>query len=107
MMTNQTYNRLKWVAQILLPALGSLYFGLGELWGLPKVTEIVGTITLVDTFLGVLLGLSSRQYNNSEAKYDGEITVVETEDSKAYSLNLNGDPYDLDQKKEAVFKIKS
>ena len=60
--SNKTYDALKWVAQYLLPALGTLYFALSGIWGLPYGGEIVGTITAVDTFLGVLLGLSSAQY---------------------------------------------
>lgn len=61
-MNNKTYNVLKWIAQYLLPAIGTLYFALRGIWGLPYGEEIVGTITAVDTFLGVLLGLSSAQY---------------------------------------------
>lgn len=60
--SNKTYDALKWVAQYLLPASGTLYFALSGIWGLPYGEEIVGTITAVDTFLGVLLGLSSAQY---------------------------------------------
>lgn len=61
-MTNKLYDRLKFVAQILLPALGTLYFALASIWGLPCGEEIVGTITAVDAFLGALLGISSAQY---------------------------------------------
>lgn len=60
--SNNTYDVLKWIAQILLPALGTLYFGLSAIWGLPYAEEIVGTVTTVDAFLGVILGLSSIQY---------------------------------------------
>lgn len=60
--SNKTYDILKWVAQYLLPAAGTLYFGLASIWGLPYGEEIVGTITAVDTFLGVLLGISSANY---------------------------------------------
>lgn len=60
--SNKTYDILKWIAQILLPALGTLYFALACIWGLPAADKVVGTITAVDTFLGVLLGLSTAQY---------------------------------------------
>ena len=63
MMTNKTYDILKYVAQIGLPAIGTLYFALSRIWGLPYGEEIVGTITAVDTCLGALLGLSSYNYN--------------------------------------------
>lgn len=62
-MSNKTYDILKWVAQYLLPALATLYFAVAQIWGLPYGEEIVGTITAVDTFLGVLLGISTANYN--------------------------------------------
>lgn len=62
-MDNKTYDILKWIAQYLLPAAGTLYFALASIWGLPYGEQVVGTITAVDTFLGVLLGISSAQYN--------------------------------------------
>ena len=60
--SNKTYDRLKWVAQYLLPALGTLYFTVSGIWGLPYGEQVVGTITAVDTFLGVVLGVSSAEY---------------------------------------------
>lgn len=71
MMNNKVYDVLKWVAQYLLPALATLYFAIAQVWGLPYGEEIVGTITAIDTFLGVILGISTVQYNkalNSEKK---------------------------------------
>ena len=62
-MNNKTYDTLKWIAQYLLPALGALYFALAGIWGLPYGEQIVGTIVAVDTFLGVILGISTAQYN--------------------------------------------
>lgn len=62
-MSNKTYDILKWIAQILLPALGTLYFAIAKIWGLPYSEEIVGTITAIDLFLGALLGISSIEYN--------------------------------------------
>jgi len=61
-MSNKTFDFLKWVAQILLPALGTLYFALAGIWGLPFAEEIVGTIVALDTFLGALLGISTSIY---------------------------------------------
>ena len=64
-MSNKTYDMLKWIAQYLLPASGTLYFALAAIWGLPYGEQVVGTITAVDTFLGVLLGISSASYNKT------------------------------------------
>ena len=62
-MSNNVYDVLKWIAMYLLPALGTLYFALSGIWGLPYGEQIVGTITAIDTFLGVVLGISTAQYN--------------------------------------------
>ena len=65
-MKNKTYDILKFVAQILLPALGSMYFGIAAIWGLPYSEEVVGTIVVIDTFLGAILGISTEKYNKAE-----------------------------------------
>ena len=60
---NKVYDVLKYIAQIVLPAIATLYFALSSIWGLPYGEQIVGTITAIDCFLGALLGISSIQYN--------------------------------------------
>ena len=62
-MSNKAYDVLKWIAMYLLPAFGTLYFALSGIWGLPYGEQILGTITAIDTFLGVILGISTAQYN--------------------------------------------
>ena len=62
-MSNKLYDILKWIALYLLPALGTLYFTLSGIWGFPYGEQIVGTITALDTFLGVILGISKASYN--------------------------------------------
>lgn len=64
-MSNKVYDILKWIAQYFLPAIGTLYFALAGIWGFPFGEEIVGTITAIDTFLGVILGISSMNYNKN------------------------------------------
>lgn len=65
-LNDKVYDVLKWIALYLLPALGTLYFALSGIWGFPYGEEVVGTITAVDTFLGVVLGISSATYNKDE-----------------------------------------
>lgn len=67
-MSNKVYDILKWIALVVLPALASLYIGLGQFWNIPYPEQISGTIMLVDAFLGTILGISSIQYakNNKE-----------------------------------------
>jgi len=67
MMSNKVYDVLKFIAQILLPAAGTLYAALAGIWGLPYGEQVVGTIMAVDFFLGALLGISTAQYNKAAA----------------------------------------
>ena len=67
-MSNKTYDILKYIAQVVLPALGTLYFALAGIWGFPYGEQIVGTITAVDTFLGVLLRISSNNYYRGDGE---------------------------------------
>ena len=62
-MSNQMYDKLKYLAQIVLPALATLYTGIAKIWGLPFIVEIPATIVAIDTFLGALLKISSNKYN--------------------------------------------
>ena len=62
-MSNKVYDVLKWVALIVLPAFAVLYESLAGIWGFPYAEQIPATVTAVDLFLGVLLGVSSATYN--------------------------------------------
>ena len=61
-LSNKVYDILKYVAQYILPALGTLYFALAQIWHLPYGEEVVGTITAIDAFLGAILGISTLNY---------------------------------------------
>ena len=63
-MSNRMYDTLKYICQIVIPAIGTLYFALAQIWGFPYAEQVVGTLTAIDTFMGVLLGISSARYNN-------------------------------------------
>lgn len=65
-LSNKIYDVLKWIAMYLLPALGTLYFALAGIWNFPYGEQVVGTITAADTFLGVLLGISTAQYQKDK-----------------------------------------
>lgn len=71
MMSNKVYDILKYIAQIVLPALGTLYFALAGIWGFPYGEEIVGTIAAVDTFLGALLKISTNIYMRNKENING------------------------------------
>lgn len=65
-MSNKVYDILKYIALIVLPAIGTLYFALAKIWGFPYAAEIVGTISAVDAFLGAILQISNEQYKKSQ-----------------------------------------
>ena len=69
MMTNKVYDVMKWIAMYLIPAVGTLYFALAGIWNFPYGEEVVGTLTAVDTFLGVILGISTAKYNKQSEEY--------------------------------------
>lgn len=106
MITGKLYDVLKFLAQVILPALGAAYFALAGIWGLPSAEQVVGTIVVIDTFLGALLQLSSAAYAKSGQRFDGAMNVIPlAEGGKTFSLELDGDPEDLEGKKEVVFKV--
>lgn len=59
---NEVYDVLKWIAQILLPALATFYFAIANIWGLPRAEEVIGTLAAIDALMGALLGISSANY---------------------------------------------
>ena len=63
---DKVYNILKWVCMICLPAIATLWFTLGKIWGFPYLAEVEGTIVAIDTFLGALIGVSTIAYNNNK-----------------------------------------
>jgi hypothetical protein len=105
MITGKLYNFLKFCALVAFPALGTLYFALAGIWGLPAAEEVVGTIVAIDTFLGVVLQISSSNYNSSTAQ--GTLNVHESEEGKVFNLELDGDPeLELEGKDRVVFDVK-
>lgn len=105
MLSNKTYDILKWVAVIFLPALATLYYALGQVWNLPNAEQVVGTIVSVDVFLGALIGVSTAQYNASDSKFDGTMSVHETSDKTTYALDLKTQPENMRDQKSVVFKV--
>lgn len=83
-MKNKLYDLLKWIAQYFFPAMGTLYFVLSGIWGFPYGEQVVGTITAIDVFLGVILGISSAQYNKTK---DGSF-LIDTSDPQKNVFRL-------------------
>lgn len=100
--SNKTYDRLKWIAQYFLPALGTLWIAVAKIWGLPYGAEIGGTIAAIDLFLGTVLGISSNNY-----KGDGQL-VVNTDDPEKdiFTLEYDGDIEEIAEKNSVTFMVK-
>lgn len=86
---NKAYDKLKFVALVLLPALSAGYFSLAQIWHLPRAEEVVGTITILDTVLGLLLKSSSTVHQKveqeAEKTVDGALVVTDDpEDGTRY-----------------------
>ena len=71
-MSNRLYDIMKYIALIVLPALGTFYFAIAKIWGFPYASEIVGTISAVDALLGALLKISTDNYNQELQPPDEE-----------------------------------
>lgn len=108
-LSGRTYDFMKFLAQILIPALGTLYFALAQIWGLPAAEEVVGTVVAVDTFLGVILGISTAQYNASESRFDGIMEVHPKQENgvQTFQLNLNEAPEYLADKSIVAFRVQT
>jgi len=90
-MSDQTFDTLRFIAQVVLPALGTLYFAIAQIWHLPFAEEVVGTIVALDAALGLILGYNRKRYLESDVLYDGTLEVTRRPDPAAdlYSLDLS------------------
>ena len=89
-MSNKVYDILKYIAQIVLPGLGTLYFALAGIWGFPYGEQIVGTLAAVDAFLGTILKINSDKYYKEGKDTVGTVTidpVLETADFDFNDVN--------------------
>lgn len=104
LLSDRKYNFLKKMAIIILPLLGSLYFGLAQIWKFPHQEEISGTIVVLNTFVGAVVLAAKKVNEVSGAKYDGNLSIEEHEDESTLRLT-QVDAKALDTKSEVVFKV--
>lgn len=71
-LNDKTYSILKWLVIIVLPAFGALWAGLSQIWSLPYASEIPATVTVLCTFLGAVLCISTAEYYRTEADAEGK-----------------------------------
>lgn len=109
LLSDRWYNFGKKLVTIILPAFGTFYFALAGIWNLPYADKVTGTVLAVSTFLGVVLGISTAQYNASGRAFDGQVTMQPATDVSppiVTGLSLGGlTSKDLEGKKSVTLKV--
>ena len=109
--SNTLYNLIKWFVTIVLPAFGTLYYTLSNMWGLPNADQVVGTTVAVSLFLGSLVGISKLNYNRAQAEKpdvvaDGSIILDSSDPEKdVFSLNLDIPLNELMERSTVTFAV--
>lgn len=105
-LSNKLYDVLKNIVLIFLPAFGTFYFALSQIWEFGSGEEVLATTSALAVFIGTLIKVGDKSYNNSEQQYDGEINTVRKDDGKLlYDMVLKGDPEGLQDLDQVKFKI--
>lgn len=101
-MSNKVYDTLKFTALVVLPLAGSLYFGFGQIWNFPLMEEVMGSIAVLDTALGVLIGKLSKE------NIMGSFIVKQDEEGVPVGMRIeaNRDPMILNDKSTVTFQVK-
>ena len=111
LLSNKAYDIWKLIAQIILPGLGTLYFTLSSIIHVPYPEQVVGSITAVDVFLGLVLAQASKMYVDIAQKsqsmpFDGTLVINLTDPEKdTYSLEFDVPLYDLTDKTETLLRV--
>lgn len=111
-LSNKTYEFLKRLVQVVFPGVGTLYFALGAIWGLPYADQVVGTLAALATFLGLVVGISNSQYKDlkamesEKAQHFGALVFTRKDDGSLLgSLDFAAEPEDLLDMSHVTFQI--
>jgi len=105
---NDIYNNLKWLGMIVLPALGTAYFIIGEIFDWPRLKEVLGFSMVVMIMLNALVWYAAKSWYESDERFDGHIELEEDEGGmKKVNMVVDGDPETLLMvKNEISFKVR-
>lgn len=108
-LSDSWYDRLRILVQIWIPAIALFYVTIAALWDLPAAEQVTGTLAAIAVLIGTLLGISRKQYQKSDSRFDGtlEVNAGPTFDVDKYKLNVDGRLKDLAVKDEITLKIVS
>lgn len=101
------YDKLKITAQLLLPAIGALYFTLAQIWGFPAAEQVNGTIAVINTFVGTAVVWLRSLYLASGNQYDGQLVWTTGEEEGDSILRMTSvDLKALETKGEILLQVK-
>lgn len=103
LLSGRTYEWLKFAATVLFPGVTALYLALGNLWNFPHVEEVAGTLMAINTFIGLIVKVSSDQYQREDKNFDGVIVIDDSGPKTQVLTQYVKDPRDLT--KQGVFKV--
>lgn len=61
-MKNTTYDILKYISLIIVPAIATFFGVIGEAWTIPNTEKIVITINALSVLLGTIINKASSNY---------------------------------------------
>ena len=109
LISNKSYDVLKEVTTVWLPALGTLYFTVAQVWGLPFAEQVVGTITAIVVFFGLVLKISSSSYSKVAGNYvtpSGSLVINTSDpDKDTYLLQLDSSLSELKGKSTLTLQV--
>ena len=105
-LNDKTYDFLKWLVLLFLPAVGTLYFALAQIWNLPYGEQVVGTTSAVSLALGTMVGISRHNYVK-KGEFDGEVAIDTRDVDKDYvALRFNAPLEQLQGKSLVTLNVK-
>ena len=106
LLTNRTYDFIRFLVELFLPGLGTLYFALSQIWGFPYGEAVVGSVVAVAVFLGSLVKVSRAKYTPAESVIGGKLVVDETDPEKdTFMFEVDTPLFDLKDGDILNFKV--
>lgn len=99
------FDVLKVLSLVVLPLAGTLYFTFAGALNLPSPEYVVGGLAAASAAIGTFVRTNEVKYNASDAKFDGVVNVIQTDEKKVYQLALKNDPNLIDQAEHLILKV--
>jgi hypothetical protein len=97
------YDVVKYLVMIVIPAASTFYATLGTINNWDNVTNVTVTLAALATLLGALIGISTKNYNNTD-RFVGETWLKPTDEGWKRVFNVTSEEIDPGRK-EITFKV--